>query len=46
LADFPEDARNNISIMQDGDTVRASVLFGAIGSQSTYEDEYGCGIVD
>jgi hypothetical protein len=26
--------------------VRASVLFGAIGSQSTYEDEYGCGIVD
>ncbi|MEQ1817604.1 MAG: hypothetical protein ABL871_03255 [Terricaulis sp.] len=46
LADFPEEARNNIIIAQDGDTVRASVLFGAISSESTYEEEYGCRIVD
>ena len=46
LADFPEEARNNITITQEGDTVRASVLFGAISSQSTYEEEFGCRIVD
>lgn len=46
LADFPEDARNNIAIAEDGATVRASVLFGAISSEATYEEEYGCRIVD
>lgn len=46
LADFPEDARSNITIAQEGDTVRASVLFGAISSAATYEEEYGCRIVD
>jgi len=46
LADFPEEARNNITITQEGDTVRASVLFGAISAQSTYEEEFGCRIVD
>lgn len=44
LADFPEDARNNITIAEDDDTVRASVLFGAISSEATYEEEYGCTI--
>ncbi len=46
LADFPEDARNNITIAQGGDTVHASVLFGAISSEATYEEEFGCRIVD
>ncbi len=46
LADFPEDARNNITIAEDGDTVRASVLFGAISSEATYEEEFGCRIVN
>lgn len=46
LADFPEDARNNITITEDGNTVRASVLFGAISSQSTYEEEFGCRIIN
>ncbi len=46
LADFPAEARNNITITEDGDTVRASVLFGAISSQSTFEEEFGCRIVD
>jgi len=44
LADFPEDARNNITVTEDGDAVRASVLFGAISSTSVYEEEYGCRI--
>jgi hypothetical protein len=46
LAEFPEEARNNITITQDGDTVRASVLFGAINSEAIFEEEYGCRIVD
>jgi hypothetical protein len=46
LADFPEDARNNISVTQDGASVRASVLFGAISAEATYEEEFGCRIAD
>ncbi|MBL8545483.1 MAG: hypothetical protein JNL81_03420 [Hyphomonadaceae bacterium] len=46
LAEFPEDARNNISVTQDGDSVRASVLLGAISAEAVFEDEYGCRIVD
>lgn len=45
LADLPADARSTITITQDGETVRASVLFGAISSESIYENEYGCRIV-
>ncbi len=46
IADFPEDARNNINVTQDGDTVRASVLFGAISSEASYEEAFGCAIVN
>lgn len=46
LADFPADARNSITITQNGDTVSASVLFGAIHAEATYEEEYGCTVVD
>lgn len=46
LADYPEDARENISVAVDGDDVRASVLFGAITSEATFEDGYGCRIVE
>lgn len=42
LADFPADARNSLTIAQDGNTVRASVLFGAISSEATYQEDYGC----
>ncbi|MGQ0533253.1 MAG: hypothetical protein ACT4OF_11275 [Caulobacteraceae bacterium] len=45
LADFPEDARSNISVTQDGNNVHASVLFGAIGADAVYEEEFGCRIV-
>ena len=46
LADFPEDARNNIMVTEDGDTVRASVLFGAISAEAVADGEYGCRVVD
>jgi hypothetical protein len=44
MAEFPEEARNNITVAQDGNIVRASVLFGAISSEAVYEEEYGCRI--
>jgi len=44
VADFPEDARRNITITQNGDTVRASVLFGAISAEAVSDGEYGCRI--
>lgn len=46
LADFPADARENINVTEDGNTVRASVLFGAISSEAIYEEEFGCRIVN
>jgi len=46
IADFPEDARDNITITQDGNSVHASVLFGAISAEAIYEEEYGCRIVN
>ncbi len=46
IADFPEEARENITITQDGNAVHASVLFGAIGAEAIYEEEYGCRIAD
>lgn len=46
VADFPPDARDQISVAQDGDTVRASVLFGAIGATARYEDGFGCRILN
>ncbi len=46
LADFPPDARGNIDVTQDGQTVRASVLFGAISAEGIYEEGYGCRLVD
>lgn len=46
MADFPEDARQQISIAQSGDSVSASVLFGAISAEAVFEPEYGCRIVN
>lgn len=46
LADFPADARNAVTVTPNGNTVRASVLFGAISAEAVYEDEFGCRIVD
>lgn len=46
MSDFPEDARQQISVGQDGSRVRASVLFGAISASAVFEPEYGCRILD
>lgn len=46
LADYPADARENITVSAEGDNVRASVLWGAIRSEATFEAEYGCRIVE
>ena len=46
IADFPEESRGLISVKQDGQSVRASVLFGAIGAEATYEENFGCQIAD
>lgn len=46
LADYPDDARRNITVAAEGNDVRASVLWGAIRSQATFDGEYGCRIVE
>jgi hypothetical protein len=46
LADFPPEAGENINVTQDGNVVRASVLFGAISTEAVYEEEYGCRIAN
>jgi hypothetical protein len=46
MADFPEDARQQMSVVQSGDSVTASVLFGAISAEAVFEPEYGCRMVN
>lgn len=46
LSDYPEDARRSIKVTAEGNDVRASVLFGAIRAQATFDGEYGCRIVE
>ena len=46
IADFPAEARGAVRVTQQGDRVRASVLFGAISAQATFEDGFGCAIAD
>lgn len=46
MADFPEDARSQIAVAEDGDRIRASVLFGAISAEALYEEGYGCRLLN
>lgn len=46
VSDFPDDAREQISLAQDGATVRASVLFGSIKASARYEEGFGCSALD
>lgn len=46
LSDFPEDARETLSVTHDGETVRASVLFGAISAEAVNDGEFGCRLRD
>lgn len=44
MSDLPEDARSSLSVTQDGDVVRASVLFGLISAEAVADGEFGCRI--
>ncbi len=46
VAEFPEEARRAITLTEDADTVRASVLFGAVSATARYEEGYGCALID
>lgn len=46
IAEFPAEAREQISVSVEGNDVRASVLVGLISARATYEPEFGCAIVD
>jgi hypothetical protein len=44
--DFPEDARSQLTVVPDGDRVRASVLLGVVHAEAVFEEGYGCRILD
>jgi len=46
VADFPQEGQGLINLKQEGANVRASVLFGAISANASYEPEFGCRISD
>jgi len=46
IAEFPPEAREQISVSVDDNEVRASVLVGLISARATYEPEYGCALID
>jgi hypothetical protein len=46
VSDFPEDAREQITIAQDGAMTRASVLFGAISAEARFDDDFGCTLLN
>lgn len=46
LADFPEQARGQISVIEDGPHFRASALFGAFTHEAVYEEGFGCRQID
>lgn len=45
LLDFPEDARGQIQVREDGASVRATALFGVFEAEAVYEDGFGCRLV-
>jgi hypothetical protein len=45
-ADFPEEAREQLTVTQDANITRASVLFGAISAEARFDDAFGCTILD
>jgi len=42
IADFPADARDAITVTQEGERVHASVLFGLISADAVADGQYGC----
>jgi hypothetical protein len=46
LAEFPADAREQISVRAEGEQVTASVLLGAISARAEYQPDFGCTLSD
>lgn len=46
IGEFPPEARGQIEVSQDGEVVRASVLFGVISAEARYEEGFGCSATD
>ena len=46
LSDAPEEARRQLSVVPDGESVKASVLFGAIHAEAHYDEGFGCRMLD
>jgi hypothetical protein len=45
LADFPEDARTQINVIEDGPRFQTSALFGAFKAEAVYADGFGCRLI-
>lgn len=45
LLDFPEQARGQISVIEDGPRFQSSAIFGAFTAEAAYEEGFGCSIV-
>jgi hypothetical protein len=46
IAELPQQARESVVLTTSGDSVRASILFGAVSADSVYEDGFGCRLVN
>lgn len=46
MADFPTEDRSNFSVVENGNHVSASVLFGVISAEAMYEEGYGCRLLN
>lgn len=46
MLDFPEEARSQINIVEDGAHFRTSALFGAFKAEAVYEDGFGCRLIE
>lgn len=46
LSDFPSEGQGLIDVKPEGQSVRASALFGAISASAAYEENFGCQITD
>ncbi len=46
IGDFPEAARARVKVTSEGQSVHASVLFGAFRAEAVHEEGYGCRLRD
>lgn len=46
MSDYPADAVSQMSVTEDGDTVRASALGGVFKAEAAYEEGFGCSLRD